>query len=84
MYTPAALILAVVALSSPRLPWILMGSSSGNRFPVLASDDNVPPRKNTRNPPIWGLNSLVEKNDSGLYHEIVEQDRGFIYLGHSL
>jgi len=34
--------------------------------------------------PNGGLNSLVEKNDSGLYHEIVGQDSGFIYLGRGL
>src|ERR1700750_2844548 len=84
MYTPAALIFAVVALSSPRLPWILMGSSSGNLFPVLASDDKVPPRKKHPRPPNRGLYSLVEKNDSGLYHEIVGHNSGFIYLGRAL
>src|SRR6476646_1988594 len=39
IYTPAALMFPVVAPSSPPLPWILIGSSSGNRFPVLASSD---------------------------------------------
>jgi hypothetical protein len=33
---------------------------------------------------IGGVLVLVEKNDSGLYHEIVGQDSGFIYLGNSL
>src|SRR5437868_12757130 len=31
--------LPVVALSSPPLPWILIGNSRSNRFPVLASSD---------------------------------------------
>jgi hypothetical protein len=48
MYTPAALMSAVVALSSPLLLWILMGSSSGKRFPVLASDIGL--LTNTPNP----------------------------------
>src|SRR5436305_4524590 len=39
IYTPAALMFPVVALSSPLSPWILIGNSSGNRFPVLASSD---------------------------------------------
>src|SRR5438874_8865544 len=31
--------LPVVALSSPPLPWILIGNSRSNRFPVLGSSD---------------------------------------------
>src|SRR5947209_535785 len=44
IYTPAALMFPVVALSSPLSPWILIGNSSGNRFPVLASSDMNSPQ----------------------------------------
>src|SRR5262249_43098942 len=72
MYTPAALMLPVVALSSPPLRWILMGSSSGNRFPVLASSDiNSPRQAPTRKGPFCA----VEEDDSGLYHETCKQSR---------
>jgi hypothetical protein len=70
----------VVALSSPLLPWILIGNSSGNRFPVLASSDINYSSTFCPNPG-KGYFWTVEKDDeSGLYHEIAKQSRWFINL----
>src|SRR4029077_7477337 len=70
----------VVALSSPLLPWILIGSSSGNRFPVLASSD-INYSSTFLPQPGKGIFWTVEKDDeSGLYHEIARQSRWFINL----
>src|SRR4029077_21170493 len=45
MYTPAALRFPVTPAASPPVSplWILIGNSSGNRFPVRASSPTVPP-----------------------------------------
>src|SRR3984885_10683483 len=45
MYTPAALRFPVIPSESPPVSplWILIGNSSGNRFPVRASSPTVPP-----------------------------------------
>jgi hypothetical protein len=55
----------VVAPSSPPLPWILIGSSSGNRFPVLASSDiHYTPQQT---PLAWGIRAFL--NDGKLTNQ---------------
>src|SRR5579859_1828859 len=75
IYTPAALMFPVVAPSSPPLPWILIGSSSGNRFPVLASSDiHYAPQHR----PCLGEKGIFKRwkvDESGLYHEKAKQSR---------
>src|ERR1051326_7783960 len=73
--------LPVVALSSPPLPWILMGSSSGNRFPVLASSDINLSSTLAPHPREGAIFRGGKKGTGGLYHEKREQSRWFIYLG---
>src|SRR5712672_1398639 len=75
IYTPAALMFPVVALSSTPLPWILIGNSSGNRFPVLASSDIYYTPQQT---PLSGERGIFKRwkvDESGLYHEKAKQSR---------
>src|SRR5215472_1370144 len=55
-----------------------MGNSSGNRFPVLASDICLPQKRPPTREKRGRLRIL--ENEGGLYHEMCSQDRWFMYL----